>query len=126
VLSFESRELLVRCLASPISLADLPQRRPGFARTRKPRSVPIIDWLAVLLVDHFVLLDHPSEGLIFPNPKNADWPTNAGILRHRRPEPQDPSTYLGHATITLTLDRYGHLMPESEVEARALLDAYLA
>ena len=29
------------------------------------------------------------------------------------------STYLGHATITITLDRYGHLMPGSEVEARA-------
>jgi len=35
------------------------------------------------------------------------------------------STYLGHATITITLDRYGHLMPGSEVEARALLDSYL-
>jgi hypothetical protein len=34
------------------------------------------------------------------------------------------STYMGHATITL--DRYGHLMPGSEVEARALLDSYLA
>jgi integrase len=35
------------------------------------------------------------------------------------------STYLGHATITFTLDRCGHLMPGSEVEARAMLDAYL-
>lgn len=35
------------------------------------------------------------------------------------------STYPGHATITITLDRYGHLMPGSEVEARAMLDAYL-
>jgi len=34
-------------------------------------------------------------------------------------------THLGHATITITLDRYGHLMPGSEVEARAMLDAYL-
>lgn len=35
---------------------------------------------------------------------------------------------MGHATITITitLDRYGHLMPGSEVEARALLDGYLA
>jgi integrase len=39
--------------------------------------------------------------------------------------PKTLSTYLGHATITITLDRYGHLMPGSEVEARALLDAYL-
>jgi integrase len=35
------------------------------------------------------------------------------------------STYLGHATITITLDRYGHLMPGSEVEARMLLNTYL-
>jgi len=35
------------------------------------------------------------------------------------------STYMGHSTITITLDRYGHLMPGSEVEARALLDSYL-
>jgi integrase len=35
------------------------------------------------------------------------------------------STYLGHATITITLDRYGHLMPGSEVEACRLLDTYL-
>jgi integrase len=40
--------------------------------------------------------------------------------------PKTLSTYLGHATITITLDRYGHLMPGSEVEARALLDRYLA
>ena len=35
------------------------------------------------------------------------------------------STYLGHASITITLDRYGHLMPGSEEEAAELLDAYL-
>jgi integrase len=35
------------------------------------------------------------------------------------------STYMGHATITITLDRYGHLMPGNEEEAAGLLDAYL-
>ncbi len=35
------------------------------------------------------------------------------------------SSYLGHANIAITFDRYGHLMPGSEAEARALLDAYL-
>lgn len=35
------------------------------------------------------------------------------------------STYLGHATIALTMDRYGHLMPGNEAEAAGLLDAYL-
>ena len=36
------------------------------------------------------------------------------------------STFMGHANITITLDRYGHLMPGSEDEAAGLLDAYLA
>jgi integrase len=35
------------------------------------------------------------------------------------------STYMGHATISITLDRYGHLMPGSEDEAAGLLDSYL-
>lgn len=36
------------------------------------------------------------------------------------------STFMGHANISITLDRYGHLMPGSEAEAAELLDAYLA
>jgi len=32
---------------------------------------------------------------------------------------------LGHANISITMDRYGHLMPGNEDEAAALLDAYL-
>jgi hypothetical protein len=35
------------------------------------------------------------------------------------------STFLGHANISITLDRYGHLMPGSEAEAAGLLDSYL-
>jgi hypothetical protein len=35
------------------------------------------------------------------------------------------STYMGHANIAITYDRYGHLMPGNEAEAAALLDAYL-
>lgn len=35
------------------------------------------------------------------------------------------STYMGHASITITLDRYGHLMPGNENEAAARLDTYL-
>ena len=35
------------------------------------------------------------------------------------------STFMGHASITITLDRYGHLFPGSEEEAAGLLDAYL-
>jgi integrase len=35
------------------------------------------------------------------------------------------STFLGHASVTITLDRYGHLFPGSEKEAAGLLDTYL-
>ena len=35
------------------------------------------------------------------------------------------SSYMGHSSITITLDRYGLLMPGSEDEAAELLDAYL-
>jgi integrase len=36
------------------------------------------------------------------------------------------STFMGHATIAVTLDLYGHLLPGSEAEAADLLDAFLA
>jgi integrase len=35
------------------------------------------------------------------------------------------SSYLGHASITITLDRYGHLLPGNEDEAVQLVDNYL-
>jgi integrase len=35
------------------------------------------------------------------------------------------STFMGHANISITMDRYGHLMPGSEEEAAVLLDSYL-
>jgi integrase len=36
------------------------------------------------------------------------------------------STYLGHSSITITFDLYGHLMPGYMDEAAGMLDAYLA
>ena len=36
------------------------------------------------------------------------------------------STFMGHANISITLDRYGHLLPGSEEEAAGMLDTYLA
>jgi integrase len=35
------------------------------------------------------------------------------------------STYMGHSTITITLDRYGHLLPGNETEAATMLEAWL-
>jgi integrase len=34
------------------------------------------------------------------------------------------SKFIGHASITITIDRYGHLLPGGETEAQALLDSY--
>jgi integrase len=36
------------------------------------------------------------------------------------------SAYMGHSSITITLDLYGHLMPGNEAEAAHMLDAFLA
>lgn len=36
------------------------------------------------------------------------------------------STYMGHGSVTITIDRYGHLFPGNEDEAAGLLDAYVA
>lgn len=36
------------------------------------------------------------------------------------------ATFMGHSSVTITLDRYGHLMPGSEEEAAGMLDRYLA
>ncbi|HZP73768.1 MAG TPA: site-specific integrase [Gaiellaceae bacterium] len=36
------------------------------------------------------------------------------------------STYMGHASITITLDRYGHLLPGNESHAANLLEAWLS
>lgn len=35
------------------------------------------------------------------------------------------STYMGHSSIQITFDRYGHLMPGNEAEALLLMDRYL-
>jgi integrase len=36
------------------------------------------------------------------------------------------SKFIGHASITVTIDRYGHLLPGGEAEAAAVLDEYHA
>jgi len=35
------------------------------------------------------------------------------------------STYMGHSSVSITLDRYGHMMPGNEADAAMLLDIYL-
>jgi hypothetical protein len=40
--------------------------------------------------------------------------------------PKALQVFMGHANISTTLDRYGHLFPGSESEAAGLLDGYLS
>ena len=35
------------------------------------------------------------------------------------------SHYMGHSSVTITLDRYGHLMPGAEREPAGMLEDYL-
>jgi integrase len=81
--------------------------------------VPIPAVLREHLIEH-KLRSGQSEGLLFGRTSTAafDPPTVSGRAA-------TASTYMGHASVTITLDRYGHLMPGNEDEAAALLDAYL-
>ncbi len=117
------------------------------------RTVPIIDRLALLLGDHRVLTNQ-GDGLLFPHRRDPTRPLGHESLRTRmRSAWEDAeleplgfhearhtfaslmiasavnakalSTYLGHATIGITYDTYGHLFPGNEAEAAGLLNAYL-
>jgi hypothetical protein len=50
----------------------------------------------------------------------------AAMSEAGRFNPKVLQTLMGHASITETYDRYGHLMPGSENEAAGMLDRYLA
>ena len=52
--------------------------------------------------------------------------TFAALLIAATVNPKAVSTFMGHASISITLDRYGHLFPGSEDQAAELVDAYLA
>jgi integrase len=116
------------------------------------RTVPIIERLALLLADHRVLTNQ-ADGLLFPGsaPDEPTYPsafyrrmsaaweaadlvpigfhearhTAASLFIAAGLNAKTVSTYLGHASVAITFDRYGHLFPGAEHEARGLLDAYL-
>lgn len=119
------------------------------------RTIPITERLAALLSDHRTLMNQPTEGLLFPGQRDQTRPYNPSAIRNRMNKAwkeaelqpigfhearhtfaalmiaagvnaKTLSTYMGHASITITFDRYGHLMPGNEAEARKLVDAYLA
>jgi integrase len=119
--------------------------------SRSRRRVPIPPVLRDYLDEHMIRLGRGS-GFIFG--KAPDRPLNLKTLRRRADKAWEKaeleritlhecrhtfaslmiaagvnakalSTYMGHANIAITMDRYGHLMPGSEEEAASRLHAYL-
>ncbi len=120
-------------------------------KSGKDRRVPIAGALRAFLAEHLLRLGW-REGLAFGGTPADPFPPNTYIERAKRAwkdaglkaiSPHECrhtfaslmidagvnakalSTYMGHANISITLDRYGHLMPGNEREAAGLLDAYL-
>ena len=116
------------------------------------RRVPIITMLRQQLLAHRLRQGHGGHGFVFPN-RNGPLDPVGALARARaawataRLEPitlhecrhtyaafmiaagvnaKALSTYMGHTSITVTIDRYGHLLPGNESHAAALLDAWLA
>lgn len=116
------------------------------------RRVPVAGILRDYLVEHQAQTDRQGSELIFG--LEPERPFTANMLQRRadqawreagleRITPHEArhtfaslmiaagvnakalSTFMGHANISITLDRYGHLMPGSEGEAASLLDAYV-
>jgi integrase len=115
------------------------------------RTVPIVGALRDELVAHKVRTDRDS-GLVFGSTPQAPlvtsnlWRRAQVAWRRTELEPiglhearhtfaslliaagvnaKAITTYMGHASIQTTYDLYGKLMPGSEAEAAALVDAYL-
>jgi integrase len=115
------------------------------------RTVPIPGILRTELIEHR-LRSGRAEGLVFGATSDRPFAPSAVWRRSRRAwqaagvapiglhearhtfaslmiaagvNAKALSSYLGHSSVTITYDRYGHLMPGNEVEAAALLDAYL-
>ena len=119
------------------------------------RTVPIAAVLRGHLLAHHLRHGRPTTGLVFGrSPTQPFSPSSLRLRalsawRNANPEPLAPiglhecrhtfaslmiaagvnakalSTYIGHSSIQITLDRYGHLMPGNEQEAAKLLDRYL-
>jgi integrase len=115
------------------------------------REIPIVAELRRLLVEHG--LRTGRTGFVFgPSPTspftpsavrrraNTAWKhaglepiglhearhTFASVLIAAGVNLKAVSNYMGHASVTITLDRYGHLMPGHEAEAVEKIDAYLS
>ena len=116
------------------------------------RRVPLIAVLRQILLEHRLRQSHAGEGFVFGSTPGEPFDPDRIIARARRHWEQiglEPigfhqcrhtyasfmiaagvnakalSAYMGHTSITTTLDRYGHLFPGNEGEAAELLDTWL-
>jgi integrase len=128
-----------------------PEHGPGDTKSRNRRNVPIIGLLRECLAA-VRLAQPPGAELCFglgdgrpfrpdrlQERADAAWAaaglerltlhdcrhTMASLAIAAGVNAKALSTYMGHSTVAITLDRYGHLMPGNEAEAAGLLDAYL-
>jgi integrase len=117
------------------------------------RSVPISSTLRTFLLAHRLRQGQGGAGLVFGgrhglpfNPSNLRrdaykaWDavgaeriaphecrhSFASLMIAAGVNAKTLATYMGHASVGITLDRYGHLMPGNEAEAAQMLDTYLA
>ena len=117
------------------------------------RNVPIADALRVQLLTHRLHQGRGGQGFVFTSKSGRPFDSAGLASRARKAWAAigfDPvglhdcrhtyaafmiaagintkalCTYMGHSTITITLDRYGHLLPGNEREAAGLLDQWLA
>jgi len=117
------------------------------------RRVPLAEPLRSVLIEHRLSQASGAEELVFTGqagrPFCSGWVAErvANVWRARVLEPiglhecrhnyaafmiaagvnaKALSTYMGHSSITITLDRYGHLMPGNEREAADMLTGYLS
>ena len=116
------------------------------------RRVPITNALRQHLLTHRLRQGHGQQGYVFANKNGRPFDPGVILARARKTwqtanlEPitlhecrhtyaafmiaagvnvKALSTYMGHTSITVTLDRYGHLLPGNEHHAASLLDTWL-
>ena len=84
--------------------------------------MPISAILRDFLAEHLARVDRePSDRITLHECRH----TFASLMIAAGVNAKALQTFMGHANVSITLDRYGHLIPGSEAEAAGLLDAYL-
>ena len=115
------------------------------------RRLPLVSTLRNTLIEHRLQQGHAGQGFVFGTPAQPFSPaaiswraaqawrkagldsitlhqcrhTYASFMIAAGVNTKALSTYIGHTSITTTIDRYGHLLPGNEAEAATLLSHWL-